>query len=449
MKIDSIPSLKRAVTLIKANKLDEASKIIARILKANPDDQHAWYLLSFSVTDTEKKVYSLQRVLQINPTHPKARARLTRITDTMGNAPVQARLAVQPASAHSSAGRPAAALDRRSLARAFERQRARPIRSISDVLKGRKVSLWERLRRRIILSWRRSSHNWRIFTQNRLAVIGIVLVFMFAIMAIVHPLLLKTVWPRGIYDPLTGFDIHVSPHPAPPSSAHIFGTDTLGRDILSMLLAATTPTFVIGLTAAITTAFVGTIMSMLAAYFRGSIDAIITNLADVFILFPAPIIMIIIGARFRDLGPVHLGLIYGLVTGAGGTTIVMRSHALSVVSKPYMQAAKIAGGGAGHIITKHLLPGMMPLAALQMMVAVSGAVVADGFISFFGITRVSNNWGTLIYDAFIYKNVTGLTTEMWQLLVPAAMCFSLFALGFYLISRGLHEVASPKIRIAS
>ena len=92
---------------------------------------------------------------------------------------------------------------------------------------------------------------------------------------------------------------------------------------------------------------------------------------------------------------------------------------------------------------------MMPLAALQMMIAVSGAVVADGFISFFGITRVANNWGTIIYNAFVYKNITGLTseTEMWNMLIPAAICFSLFAMSFYLISRGLHEVASPKIRL--
>jgi peptide/nickel transport system permease protein len=224
------------------------------------------------------------------------------------------------------------------------------------------------------------------------------------------------------------------------------GTDTLGRDVLSMLLAATTPTFLVGLTAALTTAFVGTLMSVIAAYFRGAPDAIITNLADVFLLFPAPIIMVIVGARFRDLGPVPLGMIYGLVTGAGATVIVMRAHALQVVSKPFMEAAHLAGGGALHIITKHLLPAMLPLAALQMMIAVSGAVVADGFISFFGLTRTVNNWGTLIYDAFVYGGIGGASTSMWHMLLPAAICFSLFALGFYLVSRGLHRVASPTIR---
>ncbi len=110
-----------------------------------------------------------------------------------------------------------------------------------------------------------------------------------------------------------------------------------------------------------------------------------------------------------------------------------------------MEAAQIAGGGGRHIIFRHLLPSLLPLAALQMMVAVTGAVVADGFISFFGITRTISNWGTIIYDAFIYAGISG-TGIPWYSLVPAAMCFSLFALGFYLISRGLHRVASPELR---
>jgi peptide/nickel transport system permease protein len=215
---------------------------------------------------------------------------------------------------------------------------------------------------------------------------------------------------------------------------------------ISMLLAATTPTFVLGLTAALTTALVGTVMAVVAAYFRGPLDTVITNLADTFLLLPAPVIMVIIGARFRTLGPVPLGMIYGFVIGAGPTALVLRSHALQVVSKPFMEAAHIAGGGAVHIITKHLLPAMMPLAALQMMIAVTGAVVADGFISFFGLTRTVSNWGTLIYDSFVYGQLNLTGTGIWHMLVPAALCFSLFATGFYLVSRGLHRVASPTVR---
>ncbi|MGD8626728.1 MAG: ABC transporter permease [Anaerolineae bacterium] len=303
----------------------------------------------------------------------------------------------------------------------------------------------QRLKIRARLWWKRFSLDWAAFTESPLALLGLILILAFALMAIAHPILMRTVWPARIYDPVTGYDMQVFDHPSLPGPGHLLGTDTLGRDVLSMLLAATTPTFVLGLTAALTTAIVGTTLGVIAAYFRGAADAIVTNLADVFLLFPAPVIMVIIGARFRDLGPMPLGLIYGLVTGAGATTIVLRAHAMQVVSRPYMEAAEIAGGRGGHIIVKHLLPAMMPLAALQMMIAVTGAVVADGFISFFGLTRTSSNWGTIIYDAFVYAEIGG-ADRMWHMLLPAAICFSLFALGFYLVSRGLHRVASPTIR---
>ncbi|HEY43103.1 MAG TPA: ABC transporter permease [Anaerolineae bacterium] len=308
-----------------------------------------------------------------------------------------------------------------------------------------RFSRWERIYIRIALARKRLRIDWEFFSQDRLAIFGLILILMFAIMAIAHPILMKTVWPRRIYDPFTGFDLDEMPHPTAPSAKHILGTDSLGRDVLSTLLAATTPTFTIGLTAALTTAVIATIFSMLAAFYRGKADLLITNLADVVLLLPPPILMIIVGARFRDLGPVPLGLVYGLTTGAGSATLVLRSQALKIAAKPFMEASHIAGGRGGHIILKHFLPNMLPMAALQMMLAVTGAVVADGFISFFGLRRLTSNWGTLIYDAFLYANIGG-SGPQWHVLIPTAMAFTLFALAFYLVSRGLHKVADPKLR---
>lgn len=134
----------------------------------------------------------------------------------------------------------------------------------------------------------------------------------------------------------------------------------------------------------------------------------------------------------------------GTVSGAGATTLVMRAQAVQITSKPFMDAARISGGGAWQIISRHLVPSILPLAALQMMITTTGAVVTDGFISFFGITRTVNNWGTLIYDAFVYGSLWS-DNRMLNILLPAASCFTLFALGFYLVSRGLHRVANPDL----
>ena len=200
-----------------------------------------------------------------------------------------------------------------------------------------KFTRWERIQIRFELARKRLNIDWEIFAQDRLAVFGLILIVIFALMAIAHPILMKTVWPRRIYDPFTGFDLDMMPHPTAPSATHLLGTDSLGRDVLSTLLAATTPTFVIGLTAAFTTAVIATFFSMIAAHYRGKIDLLITNLADVVLLLPPPIIMIIIGARFRDLGPVPLGLVYGITTGAGSATLVLRSQAMKVAFEGFLK----------------------------------------------------------------------------------------------------------------
>jgi len=462
------PTLKQATQLIRAGDRHKASILLAKFVKEYPYNEHAWHIMSYALTDNEQKIYVLERALQINPANPYIKARLDKFCPP----------APKPAAAHRPTpfttpfAKPSGPIREAPTSRqgSLTQSASVSLGAQSDPLSGTSSSplvvpkpaprtltyeipkpdkafgLWRRIKIRATISWRRTKMNWRIFAQSPLAIIGLVLILCFAIMAIAHPILIKTVWPRGIYDPATGFDMKVFPNPSPPVPGHILGTDSLGRDVLSMILAATTPTFIVGFTAALTTAFVGTLLSVIAAYFQGKVDAIITNMADVFLLFPAPIIMVIIGARFRDLGPLQLGLFYGIVTGAGATTIVMRSQAIQIAAKPFMEAAHIAGGGPWHIITKHLIPSVMPLAALQMMIAVTGAVVADGFISFFGITRTVNNWGTIIYDAFIYGDISGSYGPPWHMLIPAAACFSLFALGFYLVSRGLHRVASPTLR---
>ncbi len=472
-------TLQEALALIKAGQEAEASVLLSRILRRDPQNEQAWHMLSYAQADPSRQIYALRRVLKINPENSRARARLNELV----RATAEPTPSIAAAPGSTSSGQPARQEEQESPKQLPSTKQAQPRQPAAEAARiatapgGRRAAVgggaavavaaprakipifparqlrhesefsrgqWLKLRARLFV--RRFRENWAVFSQSRLAVFGVILIGLFALMAVAHPILMRTVWPRSIYDPVTGFDLATAPHPSPPGPGHLLGTDTLGRDVLSMLLAATTPTFIVGFTAALTTAIVGTLLSMTAAYFRGTVDSLITNLADVFLLFPAPVIMVIIGARFRDLGPVPLGLIYGLVTGAGGATLVLRAHGLHVVSKPFMEAAHIAGGGAWHIISRHLLPAMMPLAALQMMIAVSGAVVADGFISFFGLTRTTSNWGTIIYDAFVYGQVRTGSSGMWHMLLPAAACFSLFALGFYLVSRGLHRVASPTIR---
>jgi peptide/nickel transport system permease protein len=201
--------------------------------------------------------------------------------------------------------------------------------------------------------------------------------------------------------------------------------------------------------AALSTAVVATLVGAMGALFRGWIDAVFSRLSDAFLLLPAPIFMLVVGSseRSQDIGPVDFGLIYGLITGVGAGAIVIRAQALKVIASPFIDAARVAGAGKWRILGLHVMPHLYPLAAVYMMLAVIGAIVADGFAAWLGQTGTRVNWGTLVYNGVTFTNpVTG--TVAWNAIIPPSIALSVFAAAFYLVSVGLREVADPRYRAA-
>lgn len=303
---------------------------------------------------------------------------------------------------------------------------------------------WDVWRLQFNANLRRFRGDCVVFLHNHLAVTGLLLLCIFAGMAIIHPILLATVWPPQIYNVRTGFDPMIM-HPSPPSATHLLGTDAVGRDVLSMLLASTRSAFVIGVTAALITALVAITVAVISAYYRGIIDAIFTHISDAFLLVPIPLLLVILATRFgQDMTPAVFGTIYGLMAGIGGGAIVIRNQAVSIMEKPFIEATRASGSSAWHIITAYLIPHILPLTFVYMMLSVTGAIVADGFASFFGLNRGYINWGNMIYLAF--QNTAINPQIPWNVLIPPSVALSLFAASFYLISRGLHDVAEPRLR---
>ncbi|MBU1865071.1 MAG: ABC transporter permease subunit [Actinobacteria bacterium] len=326
----------------------------------------------------------------------------------------------------------------------------------------------------------------RTFGANRLAVAGVVLLAIFLAMLLAHPIIMATAW-KGqarIYDPMIGHDapvtqltvvdtvtdplteiglfdaqltkgpftkvgdvIEVSRQPAPPSKAHWLGTDPLGRDVLSMLLAGARPTFVVGLVAAITTALVGVLYASVQAVMRGRIDGFMSRLSDMLLLFPAPLVMIVLGAgTFGDLlSPFRFGLIYGFLAGASTTAIVLRSHALTVMGRQFVDAARVAGANRYHLMVRHVVPHLIPLAAVSMLTAVVGAVVANGFASYLAFGNDMVNWGAMIFIGV--DLLEALAPTAWTVLLSGSMAISLFCASFYLISLGVRDIAHPRRRV--
>lgn len=322
-------------------------------------------------------------------------------------------------------------------------------------------SLW---RARLGLWFKGLGQNWSIFAASKIGVVGLVIIVFFALMVIAYPLLRQTLWDeRGfhptygaafeVYDPVRGYDLapEGEAHPLSPSLRHPLGTDLLGRDVLSQLMFSARDEFVLGLTAALVTAAIATLVGALSAYYSGMVDTLFMRLADLIVLFPLIAFLILFSALAENtvigpIGLVELAIILGLFQGFGATAIVLKSQALAIKVKPYVDAARMAGGGHLHIILSHFVPNLLPLAFLYMMFTVTTAIFSEAVLSFFGLLDdIEMSWGIMI-NTTKESGYTLQFVEKWWLIFPASVSITLLCSAFYLVGRGLDEVVNPRLR---
>jgi peptide/nickel transport system permease protein len=274
--------------------------------------------------------------------------------------------------------------------------------------------------------------------------VGLAMLAVFGIMAISHPVLMSTVWDRARYDPIVGFDSAYFPHPSSPSVTHPLGTDNYGRDVLSQLLYGARVSFGVGIVAGLVAAVISTLSGGLAGCFRRWIDHLMMGIADVMVLLPAPVVLLIFGLLVRMEWPV-MGVLYGILAGAGALAIIVKSHTLTLREKPFVEAAQSVGGGDRHIFRTHLLPGILPLTAVNFFFTVVGAILTESLLSFFNRTRVDLSWGTMIWigqETFRAFTIDG----QWHAILAPALAIMLLCSAFYLIGRALDDVLNPRLR---
>ena len=302
-------------------------------------------------------------------------------------------------------------------------------------------SLW---RMRLTLAARGLRQNWSMFLGTRIGVAGLAIIVFYLLLAAAHPILMNTVWEERIYDPVVGYAFDEVRQPAPPSLRHPLGTDPLGRDILSQLMFSARSEFMLGLLAAVVTVTIGTTVGAVTAYFGGIVDTILMRLADIMIMMPGISVLIVLSAL---IGVEHfeLALLIGILSGFGGTGVVLKSQALGVVVKPYIEAARAAGGGPVHIIFVHVVPNLLPLSFLYMMFTVTNAIFSEAVLSFLGLLDIRMSWGLMIHttESAGYLLQVG---KFWWLIFPASLSITLLCSSFYLVGRSLDEVINPRLR---
>lgn len=212
-----------------------------------------------------------------------------------------------------------------------------------------------------------------------------------------------------------------------PSAQHLFGTDDLGRDILSRVIYGSITSLQIGIGAAIVAVLIGAPIGLVAGYYRGIVDAILVPIIDLFLALPGLVLALIITVM---VGPslANLILILGFVMWPTVARLV-RGQTLATRELGFIEAAKAAGASPAWIISRHVWPNVMRVVAAQFAVTVSFAIITSASLSFLGlgIPPPTPDWGSMVRSGFDFLAINPAMS-----LAPGAAIGAL-VLGFYLL----------------
>ncbi len=227
----------------------------------------------------------------------------------------------------------------------------------------------------------------------------------------------------------------------PGEEGFILGTTSLGRDIFSQIVYGTRSALLIGVTAAFMVALIGSIVGLVSGYFGGWVDKVLMRLAD--IAFGIPFLpFVIVLAAFLEPSIWNVVLAMALVLWRD-TGRVIRSQVLTLRSRGYVDAARVAGSSDFKIIVRHIAPNILPLSFLYGSIAIGWAILTEASISFLGFgDPQSISWGYMLQDAFASQ---ALAKQAYYWFVPPGICIILVVSAGFFITRGYENLLFPKL----
>ncbi|WP_102694052.1 ABC transporter permease [Rummeliibacillus pycnus] len=285
----------------------------------------------------------------------------------------------------------------------------------TEKLSEKSVSFWKEVRLR--------------FSQNKLAILGLIILVIVGLLAIFVPLFSPYSYREqlGVYN-------------APPSAKHWFGTDDLGRDVFVRVWVGARISLFIGLTAAVIDLIIGVAWGAISGLVGGRIDDIMMRIADVLTAVPYLLVVIIL---LVVLQPGLLPMIIALsITGWVNMARIVRGEVLSIKNQEYVLAARTLGAGTKHIILKHLVPNALGAILVTMTLTIPNAIFTESFLSYLGlgVPAPMASWGTMASEGN-----NALETAPWRLIFPAVF-ISVTIFAFNAVGDGLRDALDPKLR---
>lgn len=254
-------------------------------------------------------------------------------------------------------------------------------------------------------------------------------------------LLLMALFPQAVapYDPreLAGRPFQ------PPGDRFLLGTNDIGQDILSELIWGTRVSLVTGLIVSALAVSIGTAVGLVSGYFSNLASTALLRLIDLTLVLPFLPLVILLSAY---LGPSqrNIVLILVLVSWAGPARLV-RSRVLTLLNRPYIEAARALGSGDWRILFSHVWPGVRAIALVQLVLVGGGAILAEASLSFLGLGDPSTkSWGTMLY----FAQASGVFfSDAWRWWVlPAGLMITLSVLSLVLLAYAIEQRLEPGLR---
>ena len=271
---------------------------------------------------------------------------------------------------------------------------------------------------------------WRRLMKRKGAVIGLIVIAIFVLLAIFAPLVVP-------YDPIATSWSLVRKG---PSAQHWFGTDDLGRDVLARVVFGARASLLAGAISVGIALTIGVPLGLLAGYRGGFIDALIGRITDAMLACPFLILAIALAAF---LGPCLGNAMIAIGISATPVFIrLTRGQVMSVKVEDYVEAARAMGNPRWRIALFHILPNIMPALLVQATLSIAAAIIAEAALSFLGLGQQPPlpSWGSMLNAAQRF-----LTNAPWMAIWPGLAIF-LVVLSFNLVGDGLRDALDPKAR---
>ena len=269
----------------------------------------------------------------------------------------------------------------------------------------------------------------RNFRKNKLAIAGFIIVMGFFAVAILAPFI----------SPYPPNEINVRQILQPPDSNHIFGTDTLGRDVFSRVVYGSRISLLVGFVAVGISTLIGIVIGSVAGYYGGAVDSLIMRFVDIMLCFPAFFLILAVIAMLEP-SIWNIMIVIGFTSWMGVARLI-RAEFLSLKERDFIQAAKTIGTGDMKIVFKHLLPNAMAPVLVSATLGIAAAVLTESALSFLGlgVQPPVSSWGNILTEGKDNIEIA------WWLSFYPGLAILIAVLSYNLLGEGLRDSLDPRV----